>query len=61
LFIKILNQEFKRATRFNKSKFATKAIIAKSNAIATRKFFVIIDFRELSNKEHNDFNNDLQI
>jgi len=54
------NQESKRATRFNKNKFATKAIIAKSNTIAIKKLFVIDNFRKLLNKEHNNFDNNLQ-
>jgi len=37
----------------------TKTIIAKSSAIAIKKFFVVIDFRELLNKEHNNFDNNL--
>jgi len=53
------NQESKRAIRFNKSKFAIKTIIAKSNAIAIKKLFVVINFRKLLNEEHNNFNNNL--
>jgi len=55
----MFNQEFKRATRFNKSEFATKTTIAKSNTIATKELFVIIDFQKLSNEEYNNFNNNL--
>jgi len=54
------NQESKRAIRFNKNKLATKKTIAKSNTIAIRELFVIIDFRESLNEEHNDFDNNLQ-
>jgi len=54
------NQKSKRATRFNKSKFATKTTIAKSNTIATKEFFVVINCRELLNEKHNNFNNNLQ-
>jgi len=54
------NQESKRATRFNKSKFATKATIAKNNTIATKKFFIIINSRKLLNKKYNNFDNNLQ-
>jgi len=55
------NQEFKRATRFNKNKLATKVTIAKINTIATREFFVIINSQESSNEEYNNFNNNLQV
>jgi len=55
------NQKSRRATRFNKSKFATKATIVKSNTIAIKELFVIINSRELSNKEYNNFDNNLQI
>jgi len=55
----MLNEEFKRAIRFNKSKLATKAIIAKSNTIAIKKFFVIIDFRKLLNEKYNNSSNNL--
>ncbi len=57
MFVKISNQKFKKATRFNKNKFATKTTIAKSNTIATKKLFVVINSQELSNKKYNNFNN----
>jgi len=55
----MLNQEFKKATCFNKSKLATKTIIAKRNAIAIKELFVIINFRKFLNEEYNGFDNNL--
>ena len=57
MFVKISNQKFKKATCFNKSKFATKTTIVESSTTATRKFFVVINFRELLNKKYSNFNN----
>jgi len=55
------NQKFKRATRFNKNKLATKTVIAKSNTTTIKEFFVVINFRKLLNKKYNNFDNNLQI
>ncbi len=57
MFVKISNQKFKRVTCFNKNKLVTKTTIVKSNTIAIKKFFVVINSQELSNKKYNNFNN----
>jgi len=57
LFVKISNQEFKKATRFNKNELATKTTIAKSSATTTRKLFVIINSQKLLNKKYSNFDN----
>ena len=55
------NQKFKKTICFNKSKSAAKITTAESSAAAIRKFFVIIDSRELLNKKYSNFNNKFSI
>lgn len=55
MFVRISNQESKKATRSNKNKFARKQVIAKSN-----NSFLVIDSRDLSKQEHSKFDNNLQ-
>ncbi len=59
--IKISNQKFKKATRFNKNKFVAKIIIVESSAIAIRELFVVINSQELLNKKYNNFSNKFPI
>jgi len=44
-----------------KANLRQKQLSQKVVQLQLEKFFVIIDFRKLSNKKHNNFNNNLQI
>ncbi len=59
--VRISNQKFKKTICFNKNKFATKTTIVESSIVATRKLFVVIDSRELSNKKYSNFDNKFSI